>query len=412
MLTAARRYRALLATPGAVRVLLPSIVGRLPMGMSTLLFVLVVHQGTGSYPVAGLATATNAALMAVSGPLLGRLADRGRAATALAAAGIAQAFILIGLVASLRAGAGPVAAIALAGLAGAANPPIGAVTRVLLPRLAARGELSHAAYAFDAIVVELTFVIGPMLVAAVTAATDAYVAAVLTAVFTAVGALGLATAPLVRAAYPQPAASVRKQRDKKGALSLSGIRIVLLVGGMQAVAYGVLEVAIPAFAADRGSADLAGLVVAVWSVGSIMGGLWYSGRSPAMSLPRQYLLLMGLNAIGFALVMLATGLFGLAAALFVGGLVVSPVTAVEMALVTRLAPAHARTEAFTWSTTAVCVGYAVGGAIAGGVAALSPSGPAALRFAALTATAFVIVGTVVAALGQRSIHTQREEYSH
>jgi MFS family permease len=410
VLTAARRYRALFATPGAARVLLPSIVGRLPMGMSTLLFVLLVHQGTGSYPVAGLATAANAALMAVSGPLLGRLADAGRAATALAVAGVAQAIILIGLVASLRAGAGPVVAIALAGLAGAANPPIGAVTRVLLPRLTARGELSHAAYAFDAIVVELTFVIGPMLVAAVTAATDAYVAAVLTAVFTAVGALGLATAPLVRAAYPQPTATAPTKRG--GALSLPGIRIVLLVGGMQAVAYGVLEVAIPAFAADRGAADLAGLVVAVWSVGSITGGLWYSGRSPAMSLSRQYLLLMGLNAIGFALVMLATGLLGLAAALFVGGLVVSPVTAVEMALVTRLAPAHARTEAFTWSTTAVCVGYAVGGAIAGGVAALSPSGPDALRLAALTATAFVIVGTVVAALCQRSVDTQSEEYSH
>lgn len=68
MRTAVRRYRALFATPGALRVALPSLLGRLPIGMSTLLFVLVVYAGTGSYGAAGLATAANSALTAVTAP--------------------------------------------------------------------------------------------------------------------------------------------------------------------------------------------------------------------------------------------------------------------------------------------------------------------------------------------------------
>lgn len=133
MRTAVTRYRALFATPGVLRVALPSLLGRLPIGMSTLLFVLVVYAGTGSYGAAGLATAANSALTAVTAPALGRLADRGRAVAVLVSTGLAQAALLVALVLALRSDPGLPLVVALAGLAGAVNPPIGAVTRVVLP---------------------------------------------------------------------------------------------------------------------------------------------------------------------------------------------------------------------------------------------------------------------------------------
>src|SRR6185369_16664757 len=123
VVTAARRYRALLIVPGVKRVTVPSVIGRLPYGMITLLFVLAVHHGTGSYAVAGLATAVNSALAAVTSPWLGRLADRGRAPEVLAITGIGNGLLLCGLVFVLMSGAPVWSILAVAGLAGALNPP-------------------------------------------------------------------------------------------------------------------------------------------------------------------------------------------------------------------------------------------------------------------------------------------------
>jgi len=67
-------------------------------------------------------------------------------------------------------------------------------------------------------------------------------------------------------------------------------------------------------------------------------------------------------------------------------------TAVETALVTALAPTARQTEAFTWAGTAVFVGYSAGAAIAGLVAAHGGG----LVAAALSATALVGSGAMIA----------------
>jgi len=103
MRTAVTRYRTLLVVPGVGRVFAASLIGRLPIGMAMLLFVLVVHAGTGSYAVGGLAGAANAAATALFGPPMGRLADRGHAALVLALSGLAQAAALGWLVIALHA---------------------------------------------------------------------------------------------------------------------------------------------------------------------------------------------------------------------------------------------------------------------------------------------------------------------
>src|SRR6185503_8873990 len=101
MRRAARRYHTLFTAPGVRNVFAASIVGRLPVGMAMLLFVLVVHAGTGSYAVAGLAAAANSAATALCGPTMGRLADRGHAALLLVVTGLAQGAALVALVLAL-----------------------------------------------------------------------------------------------------------------------------------------------------------------------------------------------------------------------------------------------------------------------------------------------------------------------
>lgn len=393
-----QRYQALFANPGVLRVLLPSLIGRLPVGMSTLLFVLVVHVGTGSYRIAGLATAANSAVMAITSPLLGRWADRGRAATVVAASGVAQAIAMVALVASLQLRMGAIAAIGLSALAGAVNPPIGAVTRVVLPKLARNQEQGRTAYAVDAVLVEMTFVIGPMLVGVVAALSNVYTATVMAAVLTAIGSVGLASAPGLRFGYRARPGDAQAARPKWGPLRNPTLVAVLLIGVTVAAAYGVLEVAIPGYAEAMGDPEAGGLIVAAWSSGSILGGLWFSGRDFKASLRKQYAILMLLNLAGFATVFLASGLVSLAVLLFLGGLFIAPATAVESALITELAPPGTETEAFTWSGTSIYLGFAGGSALVGTVLANSLRDTHGLLSANLMATGLVLIGTVLAGL--------------
>ncbi len=388
VVTAARRYRALLIVPGVKRVTVPSVIGRLPYGMITLLFVISVHHGTGSYAVAGLATAANSAFTALTAPWLGRLADRGRAPEVLAITGIANGILLCGMVFALMSGAAIGAILVIAALAGAVNPPIGAVTRVVLPRVAP--HLAGTAYALDTILVELTYVLGPALIAAIAAVGGAYAAVFVTAFMSAAGAVGLASAPAARY-NASSAVSTESSVSQTKMFSFALVGLVL-AGVFEAAAYGVMEVAIPAYATDIGQPNGAGAVIAAWSAGSIIGGVWFSGMTPKMSQWRLFALLCTLNAIGFAAIMLSTGLVSLGGILLLGGLVIAPTTTVEIALVTLLVPVDRRTEAFTWTSTGVFVGYSGGAALAGVVAANGGG----LMASALAATAFVTLGAVLA----------------
>ncbi|WP_203689073.1 MFS transporter [Catellatospora coxensis] len=400
-----------MASPGVARVALPSLIGRLPYGMATLVFILAVQHGTGSYAVAGIATGAHSAITAFTSPWLGRLCDRGHAVAVLRVTGVLYALLLTGMVAALWTHQPVALIIGLAALAGAANPPVGAVTRVVLPGLAP-GHV-QTAYAFDAITVELTYVLGPVLIALVTAVSNPYVAVVVTALLATVGSLGLAAAPGLTARYREVrtaalataatssdgSAAARDRALRANRLMRLSLVVVLVVGALEAAAYGVMEVAIPKYAADLGAPQAAGAVVAAWSAGSIVGGVWFSGMNPKLGQAKLFALLLCLNTIGFGAMLLAFGLPSLALILFLGGMVISPTTAVECALVTRIAPAGRSTEAFTWVGTGIYVGFAAGSSLSGLVINQGTS----LTVVILIATAMVATGALLATTASRRI---------
>jgi MFS family permease len=405
MRKAARRYHALFTAPGVRNVFAASIVGRLPVGMAMLLFVLVVHAGTGSYAVAGLAAAANSAATALFGPTMGRLADRGHTALLLVVTGLAQGASLVALVFALRGHLDASVIVAIAAVTGAVNPPIAAVTRTVLPRLAPDEESKQTAFALDAVLVETTFVVGPAIIVAIQSFSDAYAATLFAAALNVVGSLWLAAAPSVRHGYvvDAPPRHANRWRRIIGPLASRGLRVVLVVSILEAAAFGVLEVAIPAYTNAIGRSELGGLLYAVWSGGSIIGGLWFGGQDFTAPLHRQYLILMCLNLLGFSGVLLAGGPASLAILLFLAGLAISPTTAVEAALVADLSPEEARTEAFTWSGTAIYLGFALGSGLAAVALSGSLGTTSALTSATLLAVGLCAAGTTLTLLERRSL---------
>ena len=158
----ANNYRAVLARPGALRLLSTALVGRLPQGMSSLAVLLLVRQATGSYAAAGAAVGAGALAAALCGPLLGRLIDRiGRRLVVGPVAAIqACVYVLLALAApraSRRARADPGRA-----LTGALVPPIAPVVRTLLRDLYEDQSVRETAYSMEAIAQETIWIVGPM----------------------------------------------------------------------------------------------------------------------------------------------------------------------------------------------------------------------------------------------------------
>jgi MFS family permease len=383
-----RTYLSVWRLPSAPVLLVAGFAGRLPSAMVPLALLLMVQQQTGSYAVAGLAAATYGLAMAGMAPVLGRLADRRTPRPVLLAQAGAYPLLLTLLVAVVLGGAPTAAIVAASAAAGAGTPLVSGAVRALWSRVdpAVRGT----AFALDATATELVFVAGPTLVALLAVLADPAWAVAVAGVLAVAGALGIATSAAMRGWVPGGG-----HRTSPFATVLTpGLPRVLLSGAALMLGFGALEVAVPAFADAAGSPGMSGVLLALWSLGSVAGGLWFGARVVSVSLPRQYRwLLLGVT-IGLAPLTAASSPWVLGALLFLGGTAIAPTLTVQNSLVGAIAPAHATTEAFTWLSTMATGASAVGAAL-GGALIESPAGVSGSLLLAVAGAAVAVLVTLV-----------------
>src|SRR6185312_14095952 len=163
------KYRSVLSLPGATRLFASALVARLPQGMAPLAVLLLVRGATHSYAAAGAAVGASAFATAACAPLLGRMVDaRGRRRVLLPLAG-GQAILYGLLVVAAQSHAGAALLIVLAGMSGALLPPVAPVVRVLLGEMFDDPNTRDTAYALEAVVQEVLWITGPLVVALVVA---------------------------------------------------------------------------------------------------------------------------------------------------------------------------------------------------------------------------------------------------
>ena len=352
------RYCALMRQPSVPALFGWAIVARLPVGMTTLAIVLLVRSTGAGYGEAGLVAAAYTAAVAVGAPYAGRQVDRRGVAPALRRRLVAFPALLT-LLAVLGAVGAPVLLLAVAGAAaGLTMPPVSASARSIWPRVLG-DDHARTAYALEAALQELIFVIGPLVVA-VLASLWAAGGVVGAAVFAAVGTLAFVRLGPVREAGP----SEHVHGSPFGALSSAGVRAITLLALFLGLAFASMEIAIPAFAEHHGGRALAGVALAGFSAGSLVGGL-VAGLRPSSNEPRRLLLGACALAAALALPLLSTSLAAMTALLFVTGLPIAPTIAAAFGIIGQVAALGSVAEAFAWFGTAVSTGFA-GGAIAGG----------------------------------------------
>ena len=372
-----------LRIPGVAPLFGASCVARLPMGALGLLLVLDTQAASGSYARGGLAAGAYALALAVSNPLLARLVDR-RGQTVVLRTGAAVAAAAILTLALLPEGAPFGIRLAMAALCGAAQPPVGACMRGLWPQLVGDPARRHAAYSLESVVLEVVYIFGPLVLVAGIGSWSLRAALVACALSIAAGDLAFSLQPASRNWRPR-----EQRRTLAGALAGRGVRVLLAVFGLAGLAVGAVEVVVPAILTPLGQRDLTGVMLTLWGLGSLAGGLVSSRIGVAERPARRLALLMAAWGGGHAAVGLAHSPVSMGLLLFLAGGTIAPTFVCANGMLDDVAPLGTLTEAFTWLSTGLSVGLAAGSALAGAlVESLSPE----------AAMAFCGVGGLLAAV--------------
>ncbi|MEA2272752.1 MAG: hypothetical protein QOI98_1460 [Solirubrobacteraceae bacterium] len=380
-------YARILRAPSVASMIAAAVLARMPFGILSLGLVLFVREQTGSFTVAGAVSGAYALAAAVFSPVQGRLFDRLGPTRVLVPFGIASGLGLIGLVVLGLAHAPAGVLVASGALTGAVTPPISPALRVLLGDiLADEAGLVTVAYALDAILLEAVFILGPLF-AAVMIALASPAAAILAAVaFMTTGTLWFALVPPARRWRGEV-----RERHPAGALASPAMRTLLLATIPLGFCLGGLEVTMPAFGREQGSGAIAGVGLAVVSVGSVVGGLFYGSvahRRPAL---RDWLRFMFVLPVCFGVLAAAHSVVAMLLLAPLAGVALAPLTTVENALVPGAAPEGTLAEAFTWVITATVFGVAGGSALAGVLV-----DAAGWRWAQLAVSALGLLGALIA----------------
>jgi predicted MFS family arabinose efflux permease len=377
-------YARILRAPGVATIVVATAVGRLPIGISGLAILLYVQEVSGSFADAGVAAGALALGSAAGAPLAGRLIDwRGERAL------LPLAFVHAGgllLVWALGAGGAAAAVLAVAAFAaGVAIPPLSSVLRSRWPLLLSdRPELIPSAYALDSVLIELIFVTGPLLTTVTVATVGAQYALAVSAACVLGGTFMLLAGLHGRVRPAAPEAGSR--RLGLGPLAAPGLRTLVLASLPVGFAFGTIEVVLPAFSAEEGHRELAGVLLAVWAGASGVAGLVYGARRTRAPLTAVHLRLACVLPIATACLLAASSPLTMGLLVVIVGLPIAPLIASRNQLVERVAPPGTATEAFTWPLTALVAGVSFGAAV-GGALVESYSWSAAVLVAAAVSAA-------------------------
>ncbi|MFD8478755.1 MFS transporter [Kitasatospora sp. NPDC059673] len=353
-------YAALLRAPYVTRLLVGTLIGRLPAGMTALVIALALREAGTPYSRIGLATAAYAIAAAIGGPVLGRIVDlTGQPRVLLASATLAGGgYALLAL-----APGSPVAAPLGAAIAGLCMPPLEPCLRSLWPDVVEEDQLDTA-YAFDSASQQVLYVAGPLAVAGLAAAFSPSTALWTAAVLGLLGSLVVATtAPARHWQAPPRAASA----GLLGPLRSPGLVLLLLGLAGTGWAVGAQNVLFIAYA-ERHPGALpggAGTLLALAALAGLLGALGYGAATwKADTATRTWVLALGM-ALGYLPLLLLPGPLPMAALAFLSGLGLAPLLAAAFVLVAELAPAGTVTEAFAWLITLFATGNAAGYAVSG-----------------------------------------------
>jgi MFS family permease len=353
-------YLEILRARYVTRLLVGTLVGRMPNAIAAIAVVLFVRAEGGTYGLAGALAAVYGVANAVGQPLLGRLVDLyGQPRVQLPAALVSALAMTVFAFSGIEPLVPAYAAVVVAGLS---VPPLEGGLRALWPDVLRREEQVHTAYAMDAVAQEVMFTLGPLLVTVCVSLWSAQVAIVALNVAGVLGALVVVLAPPSRAWRSAP-----REAHWLGALRSPGLLALLGSFLFVGVALGSIAVAAVAYADDHGGDAVYGWLMAALGLGALVGGGVYGARRWSGTPERRLRVLVALLALCYLPLMLMPGAVAMVLLAALAGVFLAPCIACAFIIVDRHAPSGTVTEAFSWLVTTFTVGASVGTGLTGPV---------------------------------------------
>ena len=328
------------------------LVARFPNGMLSLAYLLHIEHLHHSYGAAGLVLAATSIGQAIAGPLTSRW---------MGIWGMRRVLTLTLIVCAAAVGTialSPILPVpvymALGLIGGLSTPPVQPAVRTIYPKMVNSRQLTPL-FSLDASAQEVIWVLGPVITTFIATQVSTVLAILLALAFLIGGGVWFIASPEVgRVRIPRSRRSLGVVL-KKPAVLLATITGFLLIGACAAIEAGVVS----AFGHDSPES---GIVLAIFAVGSLIGGLSL-GHVPIgpWALARRMLGIF----LGMALAAASLNFWWLAVTLLMAGIGIAPALAVMFAIVSSSVRFSETAEAYGWVGTGQLIGAALGSAVAG-----------------------------------------------
>ena len=345
-------YASLLKTPGVARLIAAQLTARFPNGMLSLGYLLHIEHIFGSYGAAGLVLATTSIGQAIAGPLTSRWMGRW---------GMRPVLILTTIVCALSMSAIAflpimplVAYMAIGFVGGLSTPPVQPAVRTIYPKMVNSRQLPPL-FSLDASAQEIIWIAAPVLITFVSVQISTVLGIAIAIVFLIAGGAWFIASPEV--------GQVRIPRSKRRfgvVLTRPPVLLATVVGFLVVGSCSAIEAGVVATFGEGGPQS--GIVLAIWAVASLGGGLLL-GHLPIgpTALPRRLIVVF----LGAALSIFAWDFWSLVVALVIAGICLAPALAVMFAIVSASVRFSDTAEAYGWVGTGQLIGAAAGSAVAG-----------------------------------------------
>ena len=323
--------------------------------------VLLVEGETGSYGLAGAVSAAalvaNACLAVVQGQWIDRLGQSRVLPVAITVWGVA----LAGLVWSVQADSALLVTFGCAVVAGAAMPAVGACVRARWAHVLPSGTQRQTAFALEAVADEAVFMLGPIIVTTLATTVDpvAGLAAALAA-----GVAGTYAFSAQRATEPPPHPRIVERADR-ARMPWATVLPLTVTSLALGTLFGAAEVTTVAFTEEQGAPAAAGLLLALWALGSLLAG----AVTGAVAWRRDVSYRLRVGAAAMAATMVPLSFIGsvplMAVTLLVAGFAIAPTLIATMSLTEHVVPPARLTEGMAYVQTGLVAGVAPGAVLAG-----------------------------------------------
>jgi MFS family permease len=319
--------------------------------MISLAYLLHVERIFDSYGLAGLVLATTSLGQAVAGPLTSRMMGRLGMRPVIAITIVIAALSMAGIAFLVM----PIGWYMVVGfIGGLSTPPIQPAVRTIYPTMVNSKQLTPL-FSLDASAQEIIWIAGPVVTTFLAIQVSTQVAIVVAGILLIGGGIWFLSCREVGTV------SIPPSRNKMGVvLRKPPVLLATVVGFLLIGAAAAVEVAVVSVFGHSGPE--AGFVLAIWAIGSIIGGLALGGVQigPWALAVRMFAVFVGLALSGMIL-----SFWWIAGALLIAGAGIAPALAVMFAIVSSSVKFSDTAEAYGWMGSGQLVGAALGSAVAG-----------------------------------------------